>query len=413
MIPPAPMPPSDATERPLRLIMIATTYPRWAGDSSPTFVHDLAVGLTGLGWQVSVLAPHAEGAARHEWRDGIDIHRFRYWWPASGQTLFTGGGALAALRRNPLNGLKIPALVLAELLALWRLTAKQPTDLLQAHWIIPQGWVATCIAAARKIPCIVTVHGADVFTLRGWLPTLFKRHAVRRASAITANSSVSAAAVRAIAPNADVAPEIIPTGARPLPARSRQQPSVDVVAAGRLVPEKGFDTLIDAIARLRDQGRQVTVALVGAGDAGEALKAKASAAGLDRMIRFAGWADREQLADHFAAARLVAVPSRTASSGWQEALGLTAIEAQLAGLPVIATRCGGLVDVVRDGETGLLVPEDDPGALARAIARLLDDPALAARLAEAGKVSAMASLTLDHAARRFDALFRKTVAAHG
>ncbi len=109
-----------------RILSVTSTFPRWRGDSTAPFVLHLAQDLQALGWQVDVLAPHAPGAATAEVLDGVSVERFRYLWAASQQTVCDQGGALANLRRRPLERLKLPALVAAELIAVAHRLATPP-----------------------------------------------------------------------------------------------------------------------------------------------------------------------------------------------------------------------------------------------------------------------------------------------
>jgi glycosyltransferase involved in cell wall biosynthesis len=122
-------------------------------------------------------------------------------------------------------------------------------------------------------------------------------------------------------------------------------------------------------------------------------------------IHFLGWLGSEAVADHLAAADMFVGPSRQAPDGWREAQGLTFAEAMLAGIPVIATRSGGIPDTVRDGETGLLVDENAPEQIAAAIERLQGDQSLAKRLSEQGRQFAIKHRTRRASAQHFDRLF--------
>ncbi|HEY7069938.1 MAG TPA: glycosyltransferase [Acidimicrobiales bacterium] len=143
---------------------------------------------------------------------------------------------------------------------------------------------------------------------------------------------------------------------------------------GRLVPIKAVDVLIDALALIPD----AHVAVVGDGEERSRLEARAAAAGLAARVHFTGWTDDVPAA--LADCDVVALTSRN------EGTPVALIEALAASRPVVATRVGGVPSVVLPDRTGLLVPPDDPPALAAAITRLLTDPALAARLASTGRV---------------------------
>ena len=145
--------------------------------------------------------------------------------------------------------------------------------------------------------------------------------------------------------------------------------------AGRLSREKGVATLIEATART--EGLRLTIA--GTGPEEEPLRRLARERAGDR-IEFLGHLDREVLLARVRAARAVVMPSQ-----WYENAPLAALEALASGTPVVATRLGGLPEIVRDGECGLVVPPGDPDALAAAMARLETDATLAGRLGAGGR----------------------------
>jgi len=145
-----------------------------------------------------------------------------------------------------------------------------------------------------------------------------------------------------------------------------------ILGLGRLHPNKAFDVLLAALDRLP----AAYLWLAGAGPAEGALGAMAARLGLAERVRFLGW--REDVAALLAAADVLVCASR------HEPLGNVVIEAWAQRVPVVAAASQGPAALITDGESGLLVPPEDAAALAEAIARVLDDPALAARLAEAG-----------------------------
>ena len=150
-----------------------------------------------------------------------------------------------------------------------------------------------------------------------------------------------------------------------------------ILYVGRFAAEKGVDVLVRAFAQLDVPDARLR--LVGAGPERERIEALARELGVATRVDFAGSiADRAVLREEYRRARLFALPSRT------EGLGCVLLEAMAAGTPIVATRTGGIPDLVTDGENGLLAPPEDPAALAAAMTRMLGDAPLRRRCAERG-----------------------------
>ncbi|MEO0631115.1 MAG: glycosyltransferase, partial [Planctomycetota bacterium] len=156
-------------------------------------------------------------------------------------------------------------------------------------------------------------------------------------------------------------------------------PPFTIVTVGRLHPSKGHDDLIRAVASLRDNGRDVTLALLGEGPQRQELEQLAQSLGLGDAVEFTG-----SVPEHEVRARLEAAYAFVGASH-AEPLGVVYIEAMALSVPTIGTDAKGPKEIIADGESGLLVPPKDHAALAAAIARLIDDPHLAAKLGKAGR----------------------------
>ena len=148
-----------------------------------------------------------------------------------------------------------------------------------------------------------------------------------------------------------------------------------VLFVGRLAPQKGVRTLIEAAGALRTPGIQVL--LVGDGPEQARLESEVGTSGLGHRVHFLGFVHHDTVPAALAHADLLVLPSL------YEELGTVLLEAMWSNLPIVASRTGGIPDVVSDGKTGLLVPPGEPRALAGAIDRVLGSPDLARRLAQA------------------------------
>jgi glycosyltransferase involved in cell wall biosynthesis len=339
-----------------RLLVVTQGFPRRPDDHRAPFLLDHARALAAAGCDVTVLCPSGRGLpARERWGD-LDIVRFRY--APRRLEVLAYSGAMHRDLRGP-KALLLPLFLLGAVVAVRR-HARAGVDVVHAHWWIPSGLVA--VLASGATVTAVHLHGTDVAIARGPLRRL-ARFVLRRASVVLAASPPLAVWARELT---GVEPVIapMPLGADRVPdAPPAPPPTGPVLAVGRLVPEKGFDILIRAVAETGDR-----LVIVGDGDARPALQSLALSCGAD--VTFAGAVDPGDLAGRYAAARLVAVPSR------REGFGMVAAEALAAGRAVVGTRVGGLPDLVADGVNGTLVPPDDVAALVAALRST--DPALGA-----------------------------------
>jgi glycosyltransferase involved in cell wall biosynthesis len=164
-----------------------------------------------------------------------------------------------------------------------------------------------------------------------------------------------------------------------------------ILYLGRLHPEKGPDVLVEALARLdRRAGDAWRAALVGGGEERDALLRRVTALGMADRVRVPG--PRRRVGPWLDACDLLVLPSR------EEGMPVAALEAMMRSRAVVATRVGGTPEVVLDGKTGLLIPPDDPDALAAALLRLIADRAALATMGEAGRRRALAEFTIERMA---------------
>jgi glycosyltransferase involved in cell wall biosynthesis len=193
--------------------------------------------------------------------------------------------------------------------------------------------------------------------------------------------------------------------AAPIP-RERLGLTPDALVLGtvaRFDPVKRLDVLVDALRALARPG--VALLLVGGGPEAGRLRRQVAAARLDGRVAFAGWLDDP--------ARVYPALDLYVAASAKEGLPLALLEAMGAGLAVVATDVPGHRDVVRDGETGLLVPAGDAGALAAAIATLLDDPARRRRLGQAGRARVREAFGIRAMVERTAAIYRAATASCG
>lgn len=275
-------------------------------------------------------------------------------------------------------------------------------------------WLGGLAAWRAGLPA-VTTRRMDRNVKRGWRTGLIYRSLVRRAVAISPSVADSLARGgvpegRTVLISSAVDPEALrPAVPREVTRRELgvAQDEVVLLTLSSLVPRKGVDVLLDALATLDEGDRAPRPMLWVAGDGPEraALEERAERLGLQRGVRFLG--RRDDAPDLLAACDVFVLPSR------REGLGVAALEAMAVGRPVVASNVGGLGEAVVDERTGLLVPPDDAQALAQAVRRVTSESALRERLAEAGPARIGEGFLAGQMVEAYECLYRDVLAEEG
>jgi colanic acid/amylovoran biosynthesis glycosyltransferase len=250
---------------------------------------------------------------------------------------------------------------------------------LHAHFATAATDVARDAAALAHRPFTVTAHAKDIFHA-DYAPQLARR--LENASAVVTVSEHNARHLRGVLDGVPV--HHIPNGVRPGPP-APASPDGPLLFVGRLVAKKGVDVLIDACALLSAELPELRLEILGGGPLAEDLAGRARRVGIAARVRFLGPQPAEEVEAAFRRCSLVALPCRIDEQGDREGMPTVLVEALARGVPVVATHVVGIPELVRHRETGLLVPPNDPRALAAAIARLIRDPELARTLAARGR----------------------------
>jgi glycosyltransferase involved in cell wall biosynthesis len=403
-----------------RVVMVTTSYPRFPGDSVGTFMEPIAKGIATRGHEVHLVAPWHPHITRGREEDGVFFHFFKYA-PTTSLNVF---GYAAGLREDvQLRGTAwavAPFAMTAGWFKAMRVAQKRRANIMHGHWVVPGGVIAA--AARPRLPLVVSLHGSDMFVAeRVGLARALAARVFRRAGRVTACSADLAQ--RAISLGADPDRiDVVPYGVdsarfapRPDERKTRRSalrmpPDAPLLfTAGRLVRKKGFEHLIDAMS-LIDAGTPPVLAIAGTGDLANELQARARSAGLADRVRLLGNLAQDEVAGWFAAADVAVVPSVHDDLGNVDGLPNTVLEALASATPLIATRAGGIGTLVEDDRTGLLVPERDAPALARAIASLLRDPARGQRIGREARAMIEARCGWDTVAERFETAYERALA---
>lgn len=280
-----------------------------------------------------------------------------------------------------------------------RLLARRRFRYLVCGQLLSLGGPTRLLARTLGIPYAVFVHGADLLDYHdrppwGWLA----RRVVEGADAVVVNSRFTGELVERLLPGAarrtlvlpmgvDQAPAIDPAQVDTLRRRYRLGEGPVLLTVARLVSVKGHDVAIEAFARLAPHFPEARYLVVGEGPERERLEALTRTLGLGERVVFTGRIPEEERDAHYALGSIYIQPSRvTGLYDGLEGFGLSFLEAASHGLPSIGGRSGGVPEAVAHGESGFVVPPLDHEAIADAVRRLLENPALRLKMAATARL---------------------------
>lgn len=387
----------------MRIAYVIPTYPPAA--SQPFVVNEM-VEVQDAGNTLVVLALYADDAesVRHgtferlrpehvlppvmlDWRTAclaLWVLVSRPW-----RVLRTLGAMHRAAGTNPYAHAKLLAVTPKALAAAWRFQ-RLGVDHVHAHFANQMADCAAIAGSVAGIPFSFTAHAYDIFSrvraLRNETLGWKLRHA-RRAFAI---SNFAAERLRAELPAAER--ERVCTGyvGIPMPLfRAEPMPPADgglrLLSVARFQEKKGLDTLLDACTLLRDRGTRFHLTIFGDGPLRPELEAQRTRLGIEDVVTIGPSITQEEVARQMRASHLFVLPCRQDRTGDMDGIPTVFMEAMATGRPVVSCPVSGVPELVRDGETGMLVPSDDPAALADAIVRLAADEPLRVRLGHSAR----------------------------
>jgi colanic acid/amylovoran biosynthesis glycosyltransferase len=377
-----------------RIAHVMSRFPK----ISETFILDEILELERLGFSVEVFAlvrerpsvmhPHAEAL----------LPRVHFGIPVTSEAL---AAQLYWLRRRPrrylsawwgcLRGnMRSPRFLCRALVAVPVAAAfardmeRLAVEHVHAHYATHPTLVAWVVQRLTDLPYSFTVHAHDLYVDRAML-----HEKLERASFAVAVSEFNRRLLERVEPTS--APGkvfVVRTGVEPRVFHARRRPDnrrLRVVCVASLEPYKGHAYLVEACARAVAAGVELECVLVGEGPERRTIERLVEARGLVDVVQLVGARPRSDVSELIATADLFVLPSVVMPNGKMEGLPVVIMEAMAAGTPVVASAISGVPELIEDGVTGLLVPERDAAALARAIARLAGDADLRRRVAAAAR----------------------------
>ena len=380
-----------------RVLFVTHNFPRSSGDAAGGFLLDLAHALSTVGVTVEVIAPHAAGLTERDVVDGVHVRRVRYGSDADETLAYTGTMA-EQVKASTRSKRAMLRLIGAMRRATRHRLASGDIDVVHAHWWFPAALAIGRTAVRARVPMVVTSHGSDARMATGATAHLAS-FALGRATAVTTVSQwlaqrltpLTAAPVTVAPMPADVTRFTAQAAIRSNPAR--------LLFVGRLNLQKNPALLLRAMTELPDD---VHLDIVGDGPDAGALSALSAQLGVAHRIAWHGQQPRESMPAFYAQASCTLVPSR------DEGFGMAAAESLLCETPVIATRSGGLPDIVRDGESGTLLDTfEDVAPWSAAIRAIIGDPVRRAELGATGRAQMMSLVSPAAVAERYRVVYEQ------
>lgn len=401
----------------MKICMLATGYPRYSGDvsSAKNYLRDLAEILVREGVEVHVIAPHAEGLKKEDSINGVFIHRFQYLCPARFQSLAYNSGIPEKIKTFK-GKLQMIPFILAMLKELIYIVKKYDIDIINAHWAIPPGFVATITKRIHKKPVILKLYGAELFPIfknESLINKIAKRaisYSIHNANKVIANSIATSDTGKKISGRNDI--EAIFEGIdirvfSPNANASIIQEKYNlnkyhlILSTGRMVERKGFKYLLEAVPYVLEMYPNSKFFLGGEGPEKRNLISLVETLGIEDNVVFTGFIPDKDFPNYLKACDVFVLPSIVDSNGDTEGFGLVLVEAMGCGTPVVGSNVGGIPSIIKNGYNGFLVPEKSPKELADRIIELLSDEKLVKEFEENGLRTVREKFSWEHISKKY------------
>lgn len=407
----------------MKICTLTHTYPRFPDDINAPFVEKLVEHIARKGNDVSVITAYDPKWNRKAEDHTVDLRTYRYIWPDRLHILGYSRTIEGNIRFRKRVLLLSPLLFFSAYRSFLKLVREKKPDILHAHWILPNGFIAGHVSRVTGIPLLIQTHGSDVFIAeKNALFRSMARYAASQAHYIISPSPEHTIRLGAIGidtrkiglvPNtveADFSDGITSDDTDRLRASlGIPRDHVVVLAMGRMVYVKGFDYLLEAFQRVAGKHQNVTLVLAGDGVLYKDLKEMSEKLGIQDRVVMPGAVMRPDVPVYFKMACIFVVPSVRHKSGAVDGLPVVVPEAMASGLPVIASDLSGIPVLIKDGYNGRLVRERDVDGITDALKNLLNDRDLRKQFGDHSRRIIEKSVNYDNISDYFLMLYKEIV----
>jgi len=384
-----------------KVLIIATTFPRWENDTEATFVKDLCIEIS-KEFEVHVLVPHYKGLKFKEKVGNLYMHRFPYFYPYKYQKL-AYGGILPNLKKNPLLFLQAPFLFISMLINTIKIIKNDRIKVIHAHWFFPQGLIAALCTKYFKIKSMVTIHAGGILALNS-IP-LIKRpisnFILKNTTIVISVSSFGknllkdmvSKRFRSVVENKL---KVIPMGVytkrfnikkdkQKLKEKYGIKNKWAILFIGRLAEKKGVKYLIKALPLIKNLN--YILLIIGEGPLKKDLIRNVNKLNLNEKVKFLGYVSEKEKIDYLLLSNILIVPSITTKKGDTEGLPAVIMEGVSTHIPIIATDVGGIRDIIKNNVNGILIEEKNSKQIVEKIGYIIDNKKFREKLIKNAKLT--------------------------
>lgn len=404
----------------MKICILTHTFPRNKKDTAAAFMKEFSDGLVEVGNKVIVVTPFDTEFKRQE--DPFKIVTYKYIWPPFLHLLGYSKTMEADIKLRKKAFLLLPFLLFFGTLALYKVAREERIDIINVHWIIPNGIMALIVSKLTGVPFVITLPGTDAYLAYryktfGWVAKII----AQSSQGIISNSSWHLKRILNLGVK-NKRTEVISypvsvSSFRPVKRgldKLRKELGVEkddflVLAVGRFVYKKGFNYLIEAIAEVYKKHSNVRLIIGGDGDLRADWEKLAQDLNIGKIVLFVGNIPRDEIIYYYNLADAMVAPSIVDEKGNVDGGPVVSFESMACGKPQVVTNILGVADVIKDNINGFVVPEKDPHSLAVALEKLIKSASLRKKMGEANRRVIKSELNTRRIGKKYTAFFKQSI----
>ena len=412
----------------MKICILTHTFPRFEKDVAAPFMDGVATGMVENKNEVIVLTPFSSKFSKFLKSKKYKLVLYKYapfksWHKLGYSETLTDDKTLKFT-----NLLLSPFMFTFGILALYKLVKKEKIDIINAHWILPNGFIACVVSRLTGVPVVSTLPGSDVYMAdRNNLYRYMAKFASETSKAISSNSPQLLVDLAKICEKLGTKKGLIqkksypimygvdpkkfyPTTKNITSIRKKLKilgDNIIISSVGRLVSKKGYKYLVEAAPKIIKENKKVIFAIFGEGDQRKELEKRVLELGLEDNFRFPGWVKYDEILYYQNLGDIFILPSIRDEEGNLDDQSVSVVEAMACAKPIITTDFPGYRIVMRNGRNGYLVPEKNAQKMSQAIIKLIGSPKLRDDMGKTSRELVLNHFSWDSIGKEYTFLFEK------